>query len=68
MSDMMIEWYISTSESLGKAGGYAIQAHAAAFVSQFSGSLTTIIGLPLLEVVGVLQELGWEFPDRASRD
>ena len=68
MSDAMIEWYISTSESLGKAGGYAIQAHAAAFVSQFSGSLTTIIGLPLLEVVGVLQELGWEFPDRASRD
>ncbi len=68
MSDAMIEWYISTSESLGKAGGYAIQAHAAAFVSQFSGSLTTIIGLPLLEVVGALQELGWEFPNDASRD
>jgi len=68
MSDVMIEWYISTSESLGKAGGYAIQAHAAAFVSQFSGSLTTIIGLPLLEVVGALQELGWEFPDGPSRD
>ena len=62
------EWYISTSESLGKAGGYAIQAHAAAFVSQFSGSLTTIIGLPLLEVVAALQELGWKFPDGASRD
>jgi septum formation protein len=68
MSDAMIEWYISTSESLGKAGGYAIQAHAAAFVSQFSGSLTTIIGLPLLEVVGALQDLGWKFPDSASRD
>ncbi len=68
MSDVMIEWYISTSESLGKAGGYAIQAHAAAFVTQFSGSLTTIIGLPLLEVVGALQELGWKFPDGASRD
>ena len=68
MSDAMIEWYISTSESLGKAGGYAIQAHAAAFVSQFSGSLTTIIGMPLLEVVGALQEFGWKFPDSASRD
>jgi septum formation protein len=68
MSDAMIEWYIFTSESLGKAGGYAIQAHAAAFVSQFSGSLTTIIGLPLLEVVGALQELGWEFPVGASKD
>lgn len=62
MSDAMIEWYISTSESLGKAGGYAIQAHAAAFVTHFSGSLTTIIGLPLLEVVGALQELGWQMP------
>ena len=68
MSDAMIEWYISTSESLGKAGGYAIQAHAAAFVSQFSGSLTTIIGLPLLEVVGALQELGWTLPAGASKD
>ena len=68
MSDAMIEWYISTSESLGKAGGYAIQAHAAAFVSQFSGSLTTIIGLPLLEVIGALQELGWQFPHATSRD
>lgn len=68
MSDAMIEWYISTSESLGKAGGYAIQAHAAAFVSQFSGSLTTIIGLPLLEVVGALQELGWQLPVGASRN
>lgn len=68
MSDAMIEWYISTSESLGKAGGYAIQAHAAAFISQFSGSLTTIIGLPLLEVIGALQKLGWMFPDSASKD
>jgi septum formation protein len=68
MSDAMIEWYISTSESLGKAGGYAIQAHAAAFVSQFSGSLTTIIGLPLLEVVGALQELGWKLPEFATTD
>ena len=62
MTAEMIEWYLSTSESLGKAGGYAIQAHAAAFVSQFSGSLTTIIGLPLLEVVAALQELGWKMP------
>lgn len=67
MSPEMIEWYISTSESLGKAGGYAIQAHAAAFVSQFSGSLTTIIGLPLLEVIGALQELGWKMPARGEQ-
>lgn len=63
MSEAMIEWYVSTSESLGKAGGYAIQAHAAAFVTHFSGSLTTIIGLPLMEVIEALQALGWKLPD-----
>jgi septum formation protein len=63
MSEAMIEWYILTSESLGKAGGYAIQAHAAAFVTHFSGSLTTIIGLPLMEVIEALQALGWKLPD-----
>lgn len=68
MSVAMIEWYISTTESLGKAGGYAIQAHAAAFVSRFSGSLTTIIGLPLMEVIDALQTLGWQLPIPAAKD
>ena len=62
ISDATIEWYLSTNESLGKAGGYAIQGHAAAFVSQLSGSLTNVIGLPLLEVVEALQSLGWRLP------
>ena len=62
VSDALIEWYLSTNESVGKAGGYAIQANAAAFVSQFTGSLTTIIGLPLMEVIDALQTLGWQLP------
>ena len=62
ISDATIEWYLSTNESPGKAGGYAIQGHAAAFVSQLSGSLTNVIGLPLLEVVEALQSLGWRLP------
>ena len=68
VSDALIEWYLSTNESVGKAGGYAIQANAAAFVSQFSGSLTNIIGLPLMELIGALQALGWQLPVREVKD
>ena len=68
VSDAMIEWYVSTNESVGKAGGYAIQANAAAFVSQFTGSLTNIIGLPLMEVIDALQTLGWQLPVLEAKD
>ena len=64
----MIEWYVSTNESVGKAGGYAIQANAAAFVSQFTGSLTNIIGLPLMEVIDALQAMGWQLPVHEVKD
>lgn len=68
VSDAMIEWYVSTNESVGKAGGYAIQANAAAFVTQFTGSLTNIIGLPLMEVIDALQALGWQLPVHEVKD
>ena len=68
VSDAMIEWYVSTNESVGKAGGYAIQANAAAFVSQFTGSLTNIIGLPLMEVIDALQAMGWQLPVHEVKD
>ncbi len=68
VSDAMIEWYVSTNESVGKAGGYAIQANAAAFVSQFTGSLTNIIGLPLMEVIDALQSMGWQLSVRNEED
>lgn len=45
-----IDWYLSTEESLGKAGGYALQGRASLFVEQIQGSLSNVIGLPL-EVV-----------------
>lgn len=60
VTDDMLEAYISTGESTGKAGGYAIQGQAAAFVTAVSGSLTNIIGLPVLEVADSLQTLGWK--------
>lgn len=54
----LVDWYLSTGESVGKAGGYAIQGAAAAFVTSVEGSLTNIIGLPVLEVVQALDRLG----------
>lgn len=60
VTDDMLEAYIATGESPGKAGGYAIQGQAAAFVTSVNGSLTNIIGLPVLEVRDSLQTLGWK--------
>lgn len=60
LTDALIEWYVATGESPGKAGGYAIQGQAAALVCGLQGSLTNVIGLPLLEVTAALQALGVE--------
>ncbi len=59
VGEQLLEWYISTEESRGKAGGYAIQGYAAAFVTQLHGSLTNVIGLPVIEVLDELITLGW---------
>jgi len=41
--------YIATGEHRGKAGAYAIQGHAGAFIEHLSGSFTGVMGLPLHE-------------------
>lgn len=56
--DWLIDWYLSTGESVGKAGGYGIQGRAAMLVEKVDGSLTNVVGLPLREVVNVLREFG----------
>lgn len=50
--------YIATGESFGKAGGYAIQGRAAAFVEQLHGSYSAVMGLPLHETANLLREAG----------
>ena len=44
-----IDWYWGTGEPVDKAGGYAVQGRAAAFISHISGSYSGIMGLPLFE-------------------
>jgi len=53
-----IEAYVACGEWRGKAGGYAIQGVAGAFVGEIRGSLTNVIGLPLAEVLADLRALG----------
>ncbi len=53
------EEYIASGEWRGKAGGYAIQGLAAAFVPEIYGSYTNVVGLPLVETVNMLRGLGY---------
>ncbi len=52
--------YIEHGEWQGKAGGYAIQGQAGAFVPRINGSYSNVVGLPLSEVAGVLKGLGYD--------
>jgi septum formation protein len=51
--------YAATGEGRDKAGGYAVQGRAAAFVERIDGSYTNVVGLPLCEVVVAMRALGW---------
>jgi septum formation protein len=55
-------WYIATQEPLGKAGAYAIQGRAAAFVTAIDGSYTNVVGLPLPETLALLATAGFPLP------
>ncbi len=52
-----IEAYVAGNEWHGKAGGYAIQGRAAAFVRFLSGSYSNVVGLPLYETASLLSAL-----------
>ena len=50
--------YLASGEWQGKAGGYAIQGRAAAFVRFLSGSYSNVVGLPLFETAALLARIG----------
>ena len=58
--------YLASGEWRGKAGGYAIQGRAAAFVPRLNGSYPNVVGLPLTETLALLTGLGYIAPDRTS--
>ena len=59
LSKNEIERYLASGEWRGKAGGYAIQGLAAAFIPWINGSYPNVVGLPLAEVWVMLQGLGF---------
>lgn len=54
-----IDAYLASGEWRGKAGGYAIQGIAGAFVVSLIGSYTNVVGLPLTEAVGLIAGTGY---------
>ena len=59
LSDAELNAYLAGGEWEGKAGAYAIQGAAGAFIPWISGSFTGIVGLPLAETAALLQAAGW---------
>lgn len=51
--------YAATGEGRDKAGAYAVQGRASAFVERIDGSYTGVVGLPLCEVLVALRTVGW---------
>lgn len=51
--------YAATGEGRDKAGAYAVQGRASAFIERLDGSYTSVVGLPLSEVVVAMRGLGW---------
>ena len=54
-----IDAYIASGEWRGKAGGYAIQGRAGAFIENLIGSYTGVVGLPVYETRLLLTGLGY---------
>lgn len=61
MTHAEIMAYIDTGEPYGKAGAYAVQGKAAAFIEKIEGSFSGVMGLPLHETYRLLCRFGIPF-------
>ena len=61
LGDDEIDAYVASGDSFGKAGSYAIQSRAAAWVRHIEGSYSGIMGLPLFETAQLLKQAGVRF-------
>lgn len=60
LSDEELNAYLATDDWQGKAGGYAIQGPAGAFIPWIQGSYTGVMGLPVAEAATLLRTAGYE--------
>jgi len=58
LSPIEMGWYVHTGEPFDKAGGYAIQGIGSFMIESIRGSYTNVIGLPLCELIQMLNRLG----------
>lgn len=56
--DASLKAYVDSGEAFGRAGAYAIQGRAAAFIESLEGSYSGVVGLPLYETAAMLREAG----------
>jgi len=68
LSDEEIKTYLDSMEWQGKAGGYAIQGRADAFVKSLNGSYSNVVGLPLYETSSLLTGIGFKGRQNANND
>lgn len=62
LDDEFIINYVASGECDDKAGAYAIQGIASVFISEVKGSVSSVVGLPINEVVKFLREFGLDIP------
>ncbi len=62
LSGEQLDSYLASDEWRGKAGCYAVQGRAAAFIRAISGSYSNVVGLPLFETAQLLRGFGWHIP------
>jgi septum formation protein len=55
-----IQNYVASGEPMGKAGAYAVQGRAAAYIEHISGSYSGIMGLPMFETAQLLRAFGFK--------
>jgi septum formation protein len=58
LDEAQIAEYLDSGEWMGKAGAYAIQGRAEAFVAHLAGSYSGVMGLPMFETVAMLRAFG----------
>ena len=63
LSDADIDAYIRTGEPMDKAGAYAVQGRAAAFIESIEGSFSNVVGLPLFDVCRLARKAGIDLYD-----
>lgn len=66
MADCAAYW--DSGEPQDKAGGYAVQGLAAAFITRIEGSYSGVMGLPLAETAALLSRIGWSLPRAVNDD